>query len=95
MFEFHDGQMVDFSHAFPKSILNILDYEDYDSECNVLLINAWIGWDGAGSYKQFSNSDIDTNTRNLINGNFDLLYMMTRLVMTRKVNVMTRQINSF
>ena len=73
MFEFHNGQMVDFSHAFPKSVLNILDYEDYDSECNILLINAWIGWDGAGSYKQFSNSDIDTNTRNLINGNHDLL----------------------
>ena len=92
MFEFHDGQMVDFSHAFPKSVLNILDYEDYDSECNVLLINAWIGWDGAGSYKQFSNSDIDINTRNLINGNYDFLQMMTRLVVckTRKVNILTR-----
>ena len=68
MFEFCDGQMIEFSEAFPKSVLNILEYEDYDSESDILFINAWIGWDGAGSYKQFSNNDIDINTRNLING---------------------------
>ena len=72
--------MIEFSHAYPKSVLNILEYEDYDSDCNILLINAWIGWDGAGSYKQFSNSDIDINTRNLING-MHCLYMFH--VMTR------------
>ena len=70
MIEFHNGQMVDFSHAFVKSVLNILDYEDYDSECNILKINSWLGWDGSGSHKQFSNSDIDINTRNLINGGY-------------------------
>ena len=73
MIEFHNGLMIDFSFAFQQSVLNILDYENYDSECNILLINAWLGWDGAGSHKQFSNSDIDINTRNLINGkhNYD------------------------
>ena len=71
MFEFCDGQMIEFTEAFPKSVLNILEYEDYQSESDILLINAWIGWDGAGSYKQFSNSDIDINTRNLINGKYD------------------------
>ena len=68
MIEFHNGQMIEFSHAFVKSVLTILEVEDYDSECNILFINAWIGWDGSGSHKQFSNSDIDINTRNLING---------------------------
>ena len=71
MFEFCDGQMIEFTEAFPKSVLNILEYEDYNCESDILLINAWIGWDGSGSHKQFSNSDIDINTRNLINGKYD------------------------
>ena len=68
--EFCGGQMIHIGHAFPKSIVNILEYEDYDCDADTLFVNAWIGWDGAGSFKQFSNSDIDTNTRNLINGNY-------------------------
>ena len=51
----------------------ILEYEDYDSEESTLFVNSWVGWDGAGSFKQFSNRDIDINTRNLINGTYVIL----------------------
>ena len=71
--EFENGLMVNASHAYPKSILNILEYEDYDSEESTLFVNSWVGWDGAGSFKQFSNRDIDINTRNLINGMYVIL----------------------
>ena len=69
--DFLNGSWITLKDVLPKAIENVLMVEGYEfaDDIDSLSIELWVGFDGAGSYRQFQNKDIKINTKNMVSGN--------------------------
>ena len=67
---FMNGKWIKLKDILPQSIECVLLVENYEMPADVdsLEIELWVGFDGAGSFRQFKHRDIKIDTRNLVSG---------------------------
>ena len=68
--DFENGLWIDLPDVLPKSIETVLEVEGYEIPDNFesLDVDLWLGFDGAGSFRQFLFKDYSIDTKNMIQG---------------------------